>query len=830
LRWAASSAGSEVPAEGVSTYSAGNTIGTATVACVISSAGSSAQSKTDGAGGSAGCTTSALTNGQPYTYKVFQRDTRGNYDVGVLMGTVTPVALISVSGTVYSDEGVTTATSTLKLVLNGATAYTTSTAADGTFTFSGVTQPSAGQVMTLWMDNGDATRSGAVVTRYSGSGNITGLNIYTKRLIVRHEDAGPLSNTNINVCTKTLGLACADADLHFDVSAGNLTVDNDWMLYLWPGKTFTPGGAVTLSPGATAANPGGDLKWGSSTSTLNIATNALSVGGDWNNAAGGTFTASAGQTTTFTATATGFTINPGGQSFQNVTFNGIGGSWSMSANTTVNNLTITNGTLTAPSGTLTVNGDFTNSGTFTHNNGTVVFQKTSATTIPALSYYNLEVKPGANSITHTLGAGTITVAGNFTAGNGVNTGVIIAGNTNSTTLSVTGNFTIAASTNFQANSTQSFVIGGNYTNNGTFTHNSGTLTFNGTTQQTLSGNLTGASAFSTLVFANNSGTDPQTSPSIIVSSSISASTSTITTASAKIRFQANATSTFTNINWNGGGTGTRVALRSSTAGTPWNLVVTGSQTVLNVDAKDSNACGGNNITATDVSNLDSGGNSCWNFATLPGTPGTPTYTNVSTSTLTVNWTSATGADYYKLERTTSTAPTGFIQITTTTLLAYNDSGLATSTEYWYKVRATNAAGDGPYSATSSVTTLSGGLPATGELTSVVFDTTGSANGPAYNSIMWKGTLNGGAGRVRFQFASADSADGPWNFIGGDTCSSGDWYDPGGPNMPAELKCAPQNHDNKRYFRYKVQLCSASDCSSSGTISPTVDDVIVSWSP
>ncbi len=81
LRWTASTPGSDVPVEG-STYTAGNTIGTATVACVISSAASTAVSKIDGTGGSSGCTTSALTNGQAYSYKAFQLDTRGNYDAG----------------------------------------------------------------------------------------------------------------------------------------------------------------------------------------------------------------------------------------------------------------------------------------------------------------------------------------------------------------------------------------------------------------------------------------------------------------------------------------------------------------------------------------------------------------------------------------------------------------------------------------------------------------------------------------------------------------------------------------------------------------------------
>lgn len=100
LRWAAASAGAEVPAEGNNTYTAGNTITTATVACVISSAVSASLSKIDGSGGDAGCTTTALTNGQQYTYKVFQRDTNGNYDVGVSIGTFTPAAAPTLTFTV----------------------------------------------------------------------------------------------------------------------------------------------------------------------------------------------------------------------------------------------------------------------------------------------------------------------------------------------------------------------------------------------------------------------------------------------------------------------------------------------------------------------------------------------------------------------------------------------------------------------------------------------------------------------------------------------------------------------------------------------------------
>ncbi len=89
LRWTGASAGSEVPAEGTD-YANSNTITTATVVCVrTADAASTAVSGVDGAG-TGGCSSTPLTNSQAYTYKVFQKDSRGNYDVGVAVGTFTP--------------------------------------------------------------------------------------------------------------------------------------------------------------------------------------------------------------------------------------------------------------------------------------------------------------------------------------------------------------------------------------------------------------------------------------------------------------------------------------------------------------------------------------------------------------------------------------------------------------------------------------------------------------------------------------------------------------------------------------------------------------------
>lgn len=124
--------------------------------------------------------------------------------------------------------------------------------------------------------------------------------------------------------------------------------------------------------------------------------------------------------------------------------------------------------------------------------------------------------------------------------------------------------------------------------------------------------------------------------------------------------------------------------------------------------------------------------------------------------------------------------------------------------------------------------ITGNYPIYGELTSTTFDTAVSS-GATYNSIMWKGALGtGNSGKVLFQLAVSDSSSGPFIFYGGDTCGGGDWFDPGSPNTPIELKC-PTQFNNKRYFQYKVRICS-SDCISAGNYTPSVSDIIVSWSP
>jgi MSHA biogenesis protein MshQ len=174
LRWTGSSVGADVPAEGVD-YTNGTTIGGATVVCVrTADAASAAVSGVDGMG-SGGCSATALSNGTVYAYKVFQKDSRGNYDVGVAIGTITPRGAVSptVSTVVASPASVPAD--------NFTNATITVTLKDGT----GIPVP--GKVVALTAGSGSS-----VITTVSGTTNASGVATFTVKNVTVQ---GPISYT-----------------------------------------------------------------------------------------------------------------------------------------------------------------------------------------------------------------------------------------------------------------------------------------------------------------------------------------------------------------------------------------------------------------------------------------------------------------------------------------------------------------------------------------------------------------------------------------------------------------------------------------------------------
>ncbi|BCJ74677.1 hypothetical protein CS0771_42210 [Catellatospora sp. IY07-71] len=98
----------------------------------------------------------------------------------------------------------------------------------------------------------------------------------------------------------------------------------------------------------------------------------------------------------------------------------------------------------------------------------------------------------------------------------------------------------------------------------------------------------------------------------------------------------------------------------------------------------------------------------------PGTPGTPTASNVTSSGVSLNWAASSGTvSSYQIERATGASSTSFSQVGTSGSPSFTDSGLAANTTYRYRVRATNSAGSSSYSGIVNVTTTGGGTQVPG---------------------------------------------------------------------------------------------------------------------
>ncbi len=169
----------------------------------------------------------------------------------------------------------------------------------------------------------------------------------------------------------------------------------------------------------------------------------------------------------------------------------------------------------------------------------------------------------------------------------------------------------------------------------------------------------------------------------------------------------------------------------------------------------------------------------------PGTTTAPTYTSVSSNSLTVNWTAASGMPtYYKIQRATSTQV--FVQIATTTATSSPDSGLSQGTTYYYRIVATNAGGDGSPSASSSVTTSAGNSPpnaptlaapsngAQGVATSPVFQMT--ATDPDGDAIQYEVVLYTDSGcTATSSIYNESSTQSGWSGQNATSSSQGDSY-------------------------------------------------------
>ncbi|KKQ83931.1 MAG: Hemagluttinin repeat-containing protein, partial [Candidatus Woesebacteria bacterium GW2011_GWB1_38_8] len=468
-------------------------------------------------------------------------------------------------------------------------------------------------------------------------------------------------------------------------------------------------------PSSASSTNDGDVHIGTS-ATLNMEANALSVGGDFDN--DGTFSASGSQTTTFTATASGHTIDPNGSSFRNVTFaGGVSGVWSFTTTTTIDlDLTMTLGTLNSSNGTapITVNGGdatgagiisltnsnftlnatgsfgstvvwtfsnltfgaatpgttsgtgtgsitvnsvltissshvlnasaagvakiwnltatgtpFVNSGTFTAVLSTFDYEGAGSTTITAATYNNLRSQPTSGSPTHYLGSAagqTFAINSDLTIGDGTNA-VTLDANTRDPILDIASDFVLSSNGTFLASNSGVFTIAEDFTDNGTFTHNSGNVTFDGSATSTFSGSGTPVTTFSSFT---------------------SATDNKVLEFATGTTWQINATFTID------GSSGNEIKIQSNSSGTQWFINHQGTENITYASVLDG-GCASTSTNITVQSSINRGNNDfCWLFPSLAfsldsvskslNLTSANTFTATATSILTVTSTSEFGYD------------------------------------------------------------------------------------------------------------------------------------------------------------------------------------------
>jgi hypothetical protein len=384
--------------------------------------------------------------------------------------TFTYTRQITLSGTLFGDEGSTAfgVAKTIGIAIGTSTVSvhaTTSTASGAwSFTFPNTLFATATPIV-IWVD-GDATTRATLFTKASSTlYSIPNLNLYQNRVIISHEGTSGTSTTLID-----LGFYDNDndPDIQYNASgtASTMVVQTNQKLYLWAGKTLSASGTVEVRGNAmTASTTDGSLHL--ATSSIFITTGTTTLGGSFTASTSASFT-HATSALLFNATTTGKYINHNAlATLGTTTFNGSGGAWAFGTTSTSSNFTIVTGTVTAPSTVLNITKDYTNTGgTFTHNSGTTTFAGTAAQTISGIA-------TGTSAFNNVsfLGAGTKTFSSNASTSN---------------FLVNTGSATVTTPTILS--------ISGHYTNNGTTTWG-GQSIFNGTSAQTLSGNLASSSAF-----------------------------------------------------------------------------------------------------------------------------------------------------------------------------------------------------------------------------------------------------------------------------------------------------------------------------------------------
>ncbi len=350
-------------------------------------------------------------------------------------------------------------------------------------------RPSAGFTSTIAVGagtlsvTGTFTMSATVTTRNNimtistGTVNLGALTTGTTGCLFTFTGAGTLNISGtlsggppaLTQSTGTVNFTGASAQTVWNETFYNLGFSGAGTKTIATGSTAIVQGNWTVNSPTTmtttaAANVTGDIT-GSGNITMGSGT--INIQGDWTNS--GTFTRGTG------------TVNyngSGAQSVAGLSYNNlqvtVGGTKTLAANTTVNNILTVSTPATFDLGTFTVTLPLTGTPLVITGSlagtGKMLFSGGSGQNVPGTSYYDLEF---SGTGTKTIAAGTtITVGNNWTAGSATTMTTTAAANVNGN-ISGGGAITMGSGT---------ITLGGAWSNNGPFTRGTGTVIYNGGVQ------------------------------------------------------------------------------------------------------------------------------------------------------------------------------------------------------------------------------------------------------------------------------------------------------------------------------------------------------------
>jgi len=152
-------------------------------------------------------------------------------------------SLTTISGTVYTDEGVSAldcsgTSRTIALSINGASSSTVECSGSGTYTFSN-TAAGDGDVLTLFID-GESEKA-ATVTKVVGTGDMTNINLFQNHII---------ASDSLSIADIAAGYNQGDdPDVPFtatDSTTDTFVASSGFEVYIPSGYTFTPGGNIDI--------------------------------------------------------------------------------------------------------------------------------------------------------------------------------------------------------------------------------------------------------------------------------------------------------------------------------------------------------------------------------------------------------------------------------------------------------------------------------------------------------------------------------------------------------------------------------------------------------